>query len=154
MTRLHCWLLIGSTHVRKGSVVRALTGVGNGRDARVELRGGQWLELNYAAVSSINEGNNPTPPTSWVQQQYARSQHSRINLLIPMRLTIRAGFNAQDYISELDKAGAIIESIVTLGEVVPLWVSAYGAPFAAIPNSQDTPTATTAKLVREFWGWV
>jgi len=153
MSKLNCWILIGAASVRKGSVIRALTGIGSGRDARIELNGGHWLHLDFAAITSINESANPPVPSVWVQNQLRIKPKGTINILVPFRTFIKSGFNAEDYVIALDAAGARMQSIITLCEEAAPWVPEYGVPYSAIPNSQWTPTATTVKLVREFWGW-
>jgi len=151
VTKLHCRIIIGEAAVRKGSLVRALTGVGNGRNALIALKNGQWLELE-ATVSSLNEGANPPEPSNWVRQQINGTK-GRKNLLLSLRLTVGHGLNAQDYIEALDKGGANIESIISLGQNTPNWVPPYGCPYGSVPVSSQTPTALTAHQVREFWGW-
>jgi hypothetical protein len=148
---IRCWILIGGPGVRKGSVVRALTGVGTGRDCQIALRNGQWLYLALATISSINE-NNPPDPDEWVSSQSAAAPSVR-NLLVSFQLNGRSGFDAEDYVQSLDGAGADIRSIITLGAPTPAWVPPYGAPYASIPDSAITPTALTAKMVRMFWDW-
>ena len=147
------WVLIGGAGVRKGSVARALTGVGNGRDCQIALQNGQWLHLALATISSVNEPAGRPSPDEWVSVQARLSSYGVRNLLVSFQLNGIAGYDAEDYIRELDRAGADIKSIVTLGTQTPAWVPPYGAPYASIPKSASEPTALTAHTVRSFWGW-
>ena len=149
---IRCWILIGGNGVRKGSVVRALTGIGNGRDCQIALRNGQYLHLAIATVSSINEREAPNPD-QWVSSQENGINQRIKNLLVCFQINGQQGFDAEDYIRSLDNSGADIRSIVTLGESTPSWVPRYGAPYASIPDSMITPTAITAAMVRTLWDW-
>ncbi len=153
MATLHCWILIGGAGARKGSMVRALTGIGVGRSCQVALNNGQWLHFEQAVVSSINEVN-PPDPTEWAQRLLGAAVGKRHNLLLSLQIKSppAPGLDAEDYVEALSKNGAFIESIITLGTATPSWVPGCGAPYASIPGSSQ-PTACSAKLVREFWQW-
>lgn len=150
---IRCWILIGAAGVRKGSVARALTGVGNGRDCLIALQNGQWLHLVFAGISSINESDPTGNPDEWVSSQTSTAAPYVRNLLVSFQINGRQGHDAKDYVRALDNARADIRSIVTLGEQTPSWVPPFGAPYAAVAESASMPTALTAAAVRAFWGW-
>jgi hypothetical protein len=148
---IRCWILIGRRGVRKGSVARALTGVGNGRDCEIALNNGQWLYLARATISSVNESSPPPKPDEWLSS--LPNEHHINNFLFLFQINGHAGHDAADYIRALECAESDIRAIVTLGEPTPPWVPPFSAPYAAVPDSAKIPTAMTADAVRTFWGW-
>jgi len=160
---LHCWVLLGQQGSRKGSTIRALTGVYRSKDIEVMLVNEQSLRL-WCQVQSINEPEkeeNPSPD-EWVKSCIFHSPHypmpsliqGRHNILIALRLDRgRAGREPEDYLNALCRAGATIESIVTLGESTRAWTPLYGAPYAHIIDTKSVPTNSVAAQVRQFWGW-
>lgn len=160
MAVIHCWVLLGDQGTRKGSVIRSLTGIPREQHCEVMLDNGQYLRL-WAAVMSANEPQNAPDANDWVADCAAPPVPagqpaivaSRINILAAFRLNHgAAGHRAVDYLNALATAGAVIESIVTLGQTTPPWVPSYGAPYAHVLDV-SVPTNEIAAHVRRFWGW-
>jgi hypothetical protein len=150
---LHAWVLLGDMSSRKGSTIRALTGISRDRldPIEVTLTNGQSIQI-HPKVASINEKNVPTPE-SWLAR-WSRSA-VRQNLILAFRLRFGPkGRRPEDYVKALVEAGGAIESIVTLGETTPDWAIQIGAPYAHILDTATTPTNAIAHRVRQFWGWL
>jgi hypothetical protein len=165
---LHCWVLLGKVNRRKGSVIRALTGLARENSCEVMLETGQSLLL-WSAITSINEvsrGQELPEPDAWAKALLMDAGPipgghpilpSRRNILIALRLDLGIpNREPEDYLSALSACGAAIESIVTLGEHTRPQFTYYGAPFADIPFDPDKQVVATnslAQQVRRFWGW-
>jgi hypothetical protein len=152
---LRAWIIFGKQNTRKGSVIRSLTGLGQSKWCEVALVNGQRLRL-WGQVTSPNEGNYP--PAKLVEDCLNdganQPRRSWYNLLIPIRLDIgKPGFEAEDYIEELVKADAWIESIITLGEPTRSWVPECGVSYGDVPDV-NAPTNKIGEKVRQFWGWL
>ena len=150
---LHAWVLLGDMGSRKGSTIRALTGISRDRldPIEVTLTNGQSIQI-HPKVASINEKNVPTPE-SWLAR-WSRSA-VRQNLILAFRLRFGPkGRRPEDYVKALVEAGGTVESIVTLGETTPDWAIQIGAPYAHILDAATTPTNANAHRVRQFWGWL
>ena len=153
--QIHFWVIIGQNSTRKGSTIRALTGVGRGGPTDVMLTSGQSLEFSTAIMSG-NEGPKSKRPKDWLKS-ISSSVHghsrTRLNVLAALRLDMnRRGFEVEDYLDEIIRQNCIIEGIVTLGETTRTWVRAYGAPYAHVRNV-DVGTNAIAARIRQFWGW-
>lgn len=159
MVSLHCWIVLGDQGVRKGSLIRALSGRGQQGHFDVMLANGQNLRF-WTAIMSANEGNNPEPPDQWVAgctpppaAGRPNLVAARQNILAAFRFSIgRPGYEAEEYLNELARTGATIESIVTLGQATPDWVKAYGAPTGHVVDV-SVATNRIAEQVRTFWEW-
>lgn len=173
MTSLHFWIILGDERVRKGSVIRSLTGLSREGYCDVALQNGQRLRL-WTAITSANEGNVMTPD-DWVkdcgpQPGYAHVAPARLNILAAFRFEAPPAPPARDYLNAIAAGGGIIESIVTLGRLTPAWVPSYGAPYGHVLDIRDpiaegnppapddrgeaqAPTNEIAARVRELWGW-
>jgi hypothetical protein len=159
MAALHFWVILGDKDVRKGSLIRALTGIGQERRCDILLANGQSMRL-WAAVMSVNEAKQLKTPKVWVAScrppavsGHPAFTHNRENILVAFRFDIgKVSYAAENYLNEMSRVGARIESIVTLGERTPGWVPEYGVPYAHILDI-DVPTAHIAEQVRQFWGW-
>ena len=135
MVQLHCWIILGRKKTRKGSLIRSLTGIPKKNHFDVMLSNGQWIRL-WTAVMSANEPDDALPPDEWVAgcgpapvPGPPAVVAARINILAAFRLDRGvAGHEAEDYLNALAHAGAVVEAIVTLGEVTRPWVPGYGAP--------------------------
>jgi hypothetical protein len=124
------------------------------------LTNGQALRL-WTAIRSANEGEDAMSPDEWVKScippavgGHPNFVHARQNILAAFRFAVgpAPGFNAEDYVNALASAGAVLESIVTLGQTTPDWIPWYGAPYWHVPDV-TVPTNRIAEQVREFWGW-
>jgi hypothetical protein len=123
------------------------------------LENGQCLRL-WTAVMSANEGANALAPEQWVAActpgtvvGHPKFVCSRQNVLAAFRFTVgRPSFDAEDYLNALASSGAIVESIVTLGQTTPDWVQRYGVPYGHVVDV-SVPTNRIAEQVRKYWGW-
>jgi hypothetical protein len=151
---LHVWILLGGADTRKGSTIRALTGIGgkHTKPFQVMLTSGQIIQI-LVRIMSVNEGESAVAPKAWVEQ--FTKETSPQNLIVAFRLRpARNNSEAEDYIRELVRAGAIIESIITLGETTPDWVAQFAIPNEHIFDTKTTPTNAIAHKVRQFWHWL
>jgi hypothetical protein len=165
---LHCWVLLGKLNRRKGSVIRALTGLARENSCEIMLETGQSLPFwsPIAAINEVPRGQELPEPDAWAKALLMDAgpipgDHpilpSRRNLLIALRLDLGVpNREPEDYLSALSACGATLESIVTLGEPTRPQFTHYGAPFADIPFDPDAQVVATnalAQQVRRFWGW-
>ena len=150
---LWAWIILGQENKRKSSLMRNLTGLGRSRDFDVTLANGQRLRL-WTQFRSLNEAG--LEPKGWVESCFHDAEsdlRSRYNMLIALRLDFgKHGYEAEDYIRELVRAEAHIESIVTLGEPTRSWVPDCGVPYCDVPDV-SVPTNQIGETVRQLWGW-
>ena len=167
---LHAWLLIGTENTRKGSTIRAMTGVAREKDTEVGLASGQIMRL-WTKVMSINEaeatrrdrGEDHESPGEWVKSCMLSQSISddettpvfpRKNILVAFRDEIDGwpDLSARHYLNALASHGATIEGIVTLGARTAHWAKLYGAPYSDVQDV-SVPTNLIAVQVRECWSW-
>jgi hypothetical protein len=148
---LHVWILLGGADTRKGSTIRALTGIRDKKLFDVMLTSGQTIQI-LAEIMSVNEEKDAVAPKAWVEQ--FTKETGPQNLIVAFRLRPARNSEAEDYIRELVRAGAIIESIITLGETTPDWVAKFAIPNEHIFDTKTTPTNAIAHKVRQFWHWL
>jgi hypothetical protein len=147
---------MGKEDSRKGSTIRALTGVSKEREIEVALLGGQEIRM-WTRVRSLNEPEDAKTADQWVTecQEHEKSYGPLIrrNMLIALREPIGrpAAYHARSYLYAMASAGFQLESVITLGAGTPEWVKDLGVPFISIPELSSA--SRIAQRVREAWGW-
>ena len=153
----HVWTLIGRQNSRKGSTIRALTGIARERDIELVLSTGQQIRI-WVRVRSINEPEDAPTAEAWVREccdfEHEHGALTRRNMLIAFRLSeeYAAPYQAQSYLNAMAMTGFKLKSVVTLGERTPDWVNGFGVPSAEICDV-TIPTNEIACQIRSMWGW-
>ncbi|HCH5095915.1 hypothetical protein NDJ85_22635 [Vibrio parahaemolyticus] len=156
MKKLH--IVIGDSDTRKSSLIRALTGAGQGqsrKDLEVEKANGT-ISTIHVMQSALQENYKPQLP-----QQYINfvNQHSTDEFLFSLRVTnvVANGVtypDAIDYIHQFKQAGFSIASVALLGHSANKLNLSQCGNVVQQPQSHGTPTNKTASQVRQTWGWV
>jgi len=149
----HVWTLIGRQNTRKGSTIRALSGIDRDKDVEIMLCSKQQIRIRVR-VSSVNEKLDAPTADDWIRdlEQQPGNSGIRRNMLIAVRLGRGQPHEAETYLQAMAAAGYDLQSIVILGEPTPDWAKALGAPFSDIQDV-SVPTNEIARQVRTMWGW-
>src|ERR1700693_6083438 len=104
---VHLWALIGVQNSRKGSTIRALTGVARTKEFEVMLSNGQTLRIR-TAVASINEPDDAPSADDWTASLC--SGNERRNHLTAFRIdeNYDRGYWPEDYLRAFNSAGGEI----------------------------------------------
>ncbi|MBY7832885.1 hypothetical protein KW463_08540 [Vibrio fluvialis] len=156
MKKLH--IVIGDSNTRKSSLIRALTGAGQGqsrKDLEVEKSNGSIAIINVMQ-SALQENYKPQLPQEYIN--FVKQYHTD-EFLFSLRVTkvIANGVtypDAVDYINQFKKAGFLIASVALLGRSANQLTLAQCGNVALQPHSQNVPTNKNASKVRQSWGWV
>ena len=146
---MDAYLLIGSPHTRKSTLLRCLTGCFNRSVRDIELQRGSSLRL-YARVSALQESR--TTPADFVQEvQRSRCGGVAFALwpesspLDPQRYP-----DAEAYLAAFQAAGWTLHKVAVLG-AHPVQPKVPGV--ARFPNVLHQPINATAHLIRTHFGW-
>jgi hypothetical protein len=145
------WALIGRQNCRKGSTIRALSGIDREKEIQIMLCSQQQISI-WVRVSSVNEPADAPKADDWISElEKTHGREIRRNMLFAFRMG-RESHEAETYLKAMATRGYNLQSIVTLGEQTPPWAKALGAPFSDI-RDVSVPTNEIARQVRTMWGW-
>ncbi|MHA3081533.1 hypothetical protein [Acinetobacter sp. ANC 5502] len=156
MKKLH--IVIGESNMRKSSLIRALSGAGQGnsrKDLDIEV-GIEIISKVYVIQSALQESYKPKSPRDIIN--FINS--SCINeFLFPLRMNSVTASGilypaAQIYIHAFIQAGFIIENVALLGLSHNGLQIPSTTKIATILNSNLIPTNRIAADVRNIWHWI
>ena len=156
MTNLH--IIIGDSNTRKSSLLRCLTGVGNGNAKKkldVAISNGTVISV-HCTLSALQENYKPLTPVEFIHAINAQ-RPTPTDIAFTLRVNARGIYpNANTYLQAYQQvAGWRIVNIALLG------TSARGlqglpptANIVRVPSSKTRPTNESAQSVRQAWGWI
>ncbi|EOV9410012.1 hypothetical protein ACN5W3_004467 [Vibrio parahaemolyticus] len=156
MKKLH--IVIGDSDTRKSSLIRALTGAGQGQSRKdldvVKTNGA--VSTIHVMQSALQENYKPQLPQEYIDFV---NQHSTDEFLFSLRVTkvFANGIiypDAVDYIRQFKQAGLSISSVALLGPSANSLNLSQCGNIVQQPQSHTTPTNQTASQVRQGWHWV
>jgi hypothetical protein len=146
-------IVIGDSNDRKSSLIRCLTGIGQGgRERDVELASGKTISV-HVETSSLQENYKPRLPINFILLIQSSSCD---NFLFPLWVKSRNIYPAYSvYIADFINAGFNVENIALLGNsasLISATCSNANGP-AIVLNPAFQASNGIASTVSKIWRW-
>jgi hypothetical protein len=147
-------IIIGESNTRKSSLIRCLTGAGQGFSRKnLEISLGSRKQITAHVIqSALQENYKPKMPKEFVNYVNSINQE---HFVFALRVKARGKHpDFSTYIAEFINSGFTISNVALLGTATAGVSIGTTSSVISVSTSASQPTNLTASTVRKAWAWV